>query len=191
MKKIMINCFLVILSAILVISCKPTLNVSSDYDRAANFKLYKTFSLYYLVTNQNVSSLNEERIWNSIRSAMSKKGYVETNHSPDLVVNAFSVLKNKRYVTASSSVYGHGGAYRPYGYWNAGPAMVSGNTTFNTNNYKEGSLMIDVVDSKQNRLVWEGAGNAAFEKQPKNPEKAIGEAVVKILSSLPNVNGTW
>ena len=185
MKKATIKNLLLVLPAALMFSCKPTLQVSTDYDRTANFSAYKTFSLYYLVTNRNVNELNEERIWNSIRIAMAKKGYTETNQNPDLVVNAVSVLKNKKYVTANSNVYGSVGAYRPYG-WGGGFRTVSGSTTFQTNNYKEGSLVIDVVDGKTNKLVWEGTGNAEFEKKPKNPDEAISKAVNKILADFPN-----
>lgn len=179
----MIKIFLAALPAICMVSCKPTVKVSSDYDRSVNFSHYKTFSLYYLLSNRNVTELNEERIWNSIRATMAQKGYIENNQNPDLVVNAVSVVKNKKYVTASSNVYG--GAYRPYGFWGSGYGVASGSTTFQTNNYKEGSLVIDVVDRKTNKLVWEGVGSAEFEKKPKNPDEAISEAVDKILASFP------
>jgi hypothetical protein len=185
MKKTIIKILLMALPATFMVSCKPTLKVSSDYDRSVNFSAYKTFSLYYLVTNKNVTELNEDRIWNSIRVEMLKKGYKEDNRRPDIVVNALSVVKNKKYVTASSSVYGYGGAYRPYGYWNRGVGVASGTTIVQASNYKEGSLLIEVVDTQTNKLVWEGTGNAEFEKQPKNPDEAISNAVTKILASFP------
>jgi hypothetical protein len=188
MKKATINILLMALPVILMVSCKPTLKVSTDYDRSANFSQYKTFSLYYLVTNRNVSELNEERIWNSLRAEMSRKGYTETDKNPDLVVNAISVVKNRKYVSASSNAYGYGGAYRPYRYWGGG--MVSGTTTFQASNYKEGTLVIDVVDASSNRLVWQGTGNAEFEKQPKNPDLAISNAVNKILAQFPEGKAT-
>ena len=108
MKKVTIKILFLILPVVLVTSCKPTLKVFSDYDKSANFSSYKTFSLYYLVTSHTVSELNEERIWNYIRAEMTKKGYVENDQNPDLVVNAVSILKNKKYVTADS--YGYGSA---------------------------------------------------------------------------------
>jgi hypothetical protein len=182
MKKATIKILLVVLTVIGMVSCKPTLKVSTDYDRSANFSNYKTFSLYYLVTNRHVSELNEERIWNSIRMEMIKKGYKENDKNPDIVLNAVSVLKNRKYVSATSNVYGYGGAYRPYRYWGG---ATSGTATFQTNQYKEGSLMIDVVDAKNNRLIWQGTGSAEMEKKPKNPDEAISKAVSKILADFP------
>src|SRR5262245_38820354 len=75
--KVTIKSLLLILPVVLATSCKPSLKVFSDYDHSADFSSYKTFSLYYLVTSRTVSELNEERIWNYIRTEMIKKGYVE------------------------------------------------------------------------------------------------------------------
>jgi len=185
MKKVTIKILFLILPVVLVTSCKPTLKVFSDYDKSANFSSYKTFSLYYLVTSHTVSELNEERIWNYIRAEMTKKGYIENDQNPDLVVNAVSILKNKKYVTADS--YGYGSAIRPYGYW-GGRGVASGHTTFQTSNVKQGSLLIDVIDAKTNKLVWEGTGNAEFEKRPKDPDAVISKAVTKILAGFPESN---
>ena len=49
--------------------------------------------------------------------------------------------------------------------------------------------MIEVVDNKTNKLIWEGAGLAEFEKKPKNPEEAISNAVKKIMAGFPQGNG--
>lgn len=179
MKKVMIKSLLLALTVASVVSCKPTLKVSSDYDKSANFSSYKTFSLYYLVTSKNVTQFNEERIWNSIREEMQKKGYIEDDNNPDIVVNAISVINNKKYLAANSS---GSGIVRPY----AGMLSSSGN--IQAVHYKEGSLLIDVIDRRTNKLVWEGVGSAEFEKQPKDPEKVIKNAVNKILESFPQGN---
>lgn len=167
-----------------VISCKPTLTVSSDYDKSANFSGCKSFSLYYLISRRRLNQLHEERIWNSIRAEMTKKGYVENNRNPDLLVNALSVLENKEYISANSSFSGYGGACRPYGYLNMS-RTGSGQTTFQAHSYEEGSLVIDIVDVNTNKLVCERIGNAEFEKRPKNPDEVISKAVNKILAGFP------
>ncbi|HEX7845129.1 MAG TPA: DUF4136 domain-containing protein, partial [Chitinophagaceae bacterium] len=82
MKKIIFKTMLLALPLGLLVSCKPTLSVSSDYDRSANFNSYKSFSLYNVSANKNVNQLNEQRIWNSIREEMKRKGYTEDNSSP-------------------------------------------------------------------------------------------------------------
>ena len=184
MNKATINNLFLCFSIVLMGSCRPALKVSSDYDRTVNFSGYKTFSLYYLATSKTVSELNEERLWNSVRAEMTKKGYVENDQQPDLVVNAVSILKDKKYISANSAFNGIGGAYRPYGYWRGG-GTASAHTTFQTNDFKQGSLHIEIIDFRTNKIVWEGTGKAEFEKRPADPDKAITSAVNKILASFP------
>lgn len=165
-------------------SCSPTVHVTSDYDRNAGFAKYKTFGLYDIKSkNGQVSDLNVERITNAIRGEMMAKGFSESNNSPDLMVNAITMLKDKQSVTANTNYYGYGGIYRPYGYWGGG--MLSGTTTYNTYNYKDGSLMIDIVDTKSGKMVWQGTGNADIDKAPDKPDEFIQGAVKKILGTFP------
>lgn len=171
-KKILIKVFSFIFAATLIVSCSPTVKVTSDYDRNADFSAYKTFSVYNLTTAPNVNLLNAERIWNSIRKEMIRKGYKENDHNADLLVNAFSVLKDKKYVAATGN-----GLYRPY--WG------TASTTFHAYDYKDGTLIIDVLDAKTNRLVWQGTGSAELNKRPKNPDEAIGNAVARIIADFP------
>ena len=127
--------------------------------------------------------MNVDRIINAIKGELTKKGLTETSHNPDLMVNAITILKDKQEVTATTNYYGYGGYYRPYGYY--GGMGGSGYTTVSTYEYKDGSLIIDMVDAKTNKMVWEGIGNKDIDKAPKNPDEAIRNAVASILAGYP------
>lgn len=160
----------------LLSSCSQTLKVTSDYDRSTNFTAYKTFSFYVLASTLNINELNQDRIIKSIRKEMLKKGFTENNYNPDLVINALSILKNKKSLSVSGN--GYGGFYRPYG--------ASGFGTVQANEYKDGTLVIDISDTKTKKLVWEGTGVSEITKQPKNPDEAISKAVTQIMASFPS-----
>jgi len=167
-------------------SCSPTVNVTTDYDHAANFGEYKTFAVYDLKAQEGqVNQLNVDRVTNAIRSEMIAKGFTETSSNPDLKVNAVTILKNKQSVTANSDFYGYGGMYRPYGYWGGGGMMGGASTTFNTYDYVDGSLVIDIVSTKTQKLVWQGIGNAQIDSKPDNPEEFIASSIKKILAGFP------
>jgi hypothetical protein len=169
----------------LIYSCSPTVKVTTDYDHAANFSEYKTFAVYDLKAQQGqVNQLNVDRVAKAIRNEMLAKGFTESSN-PDLKVNAVSILKNKTQVTADSNFYGYGGMYRPYGYWGGGAMMGGGSTTFNTYDYVDGSLVIDIVSTKTDKLVWQGIGNAEIDSKPDNPEQFINDAIKKILTGFP------
>ena len=169
----------------LIYSCSTTVNVTTDYDHAANFSEYKTFAVYDLKAQEGqVNQLNVDRVTKAIRSEMIAKGFTESS-TPDLKVNAVSILKNKQSVTANSDFYGYGGMYRPYGYWGGGAMMGGGTTTFNTYDYVDGSLVVDIVSTKTQKLVWQGIGNAQIDNKPDNPEEFIASSVKKILAGFP------
>jgi len=170
-----------IVVAVFASACAPAVKVSSDYDRAINFSAYKTFSMYQMKAD-NVNQLNQDRIEKYIRLEMSKRGYVENNNNPDLKVNAVTVLKNRRGISATTTYSGYGGFYRPYGAWGV---PVSGHTSVSTYDYKDGSLVIDVIDAKENKMIWTGSAVAELYNQPKNPEEAISATIAKIMANYP------
>ena len=167
-------------------SCSPTVKVTTDYDHAANFSEYKTFTVYDLRAQEGqVNQLNVDRVAKAIRAEMTAKGFVESSDNPDLKVNAVSILKNKTQVTADTNFYGYGGMYRPYGYWGGGAMMGGGTTTFNSYDYVDGSLVIDIVSTKNQKLVWQEIENAQIDSKPDNPEEFIAGAIKKILAGFP------
>lgn len=170
----------------LLFSCSPTVKVTTDYDHAANFGEYRTFTVYDLKAQEGqVNQLNVDRVAKAIRAEMTAKGFTESTSNPDLKVNAVSILKNKTQVTADTNFYGYGGMYRPYGYWGGGAMMGGGSTTFNSYDYVDGSLIIDIVSAKTGKLVWQGIGNAQIDSKPDNPEEFINGAIKKILEGFP------
>ncbi|MFB9078223.1 DUF4136 domain-containing protein [Flavobacterium procerum] len=166
-------------------SCSPTVKVTTDYDHSANFSEYKTFAVYDLRAQEGqVNQLNIDRVTRAIRNEMLAKGFTESSN-PDLKVNAVSILKNKTSVSANTDFYGYGGMYRPYGYWGGGAMMGGANTTFNTYDYVDGSLVIDIVSTKTQKLLWQGIGNAEIDSKPDNPEEFINTSIKKILADFP------
>jgi hypothetical protein len=160
--------------------CAPSVKVSTDYDRAADFSSYKTYALIDVIARGEVSELNGDRIMKAIRENMKNKGYTEASVDADLMVNAVTVVKSKQAVTANTNYYGYGGIYRPYGYWNSG-----GSVSFSTYDYVDGSLIIDIVNNKTQKLLWQGIGNAEVDKKPGNPDEFIQYAVKKIMKGFP------
>ena len=184
MKTSKISQFLLIITlSVLVASCGSTLKVTNDYDKSANFSTYNSFSIYSVKTTGSVSKLNADRIVEAIKAEMISKGlkYVESNG--DLTINAITILKDKQSVTASTNYYGYGGLYRPYGYY--GGMGMGANTSVSTYSYKDGSLTIEMVDTKTTKMVWQGIGNKEIDKASKDPDTAIKNAVKEIMAAYP------
>lgn len=174
-----------VLIACILYSCSPAVKVTTDYDHSAKFSEFKTFTVYDLKAQEGqVNQLDIDRITNAIRAEMISKGFTENNNNPDLKINAVSILKNKTEVSATTDFYGYGGRYRPYRYWGGGIGAGTASTNFNTYDYIDGSLIIDIVSAKSDKLVWQGIGNAQMSSKPDKPEK-IAAGIKKILAGFP------
>lgn len=179
--------FFIVPAAVLLLmstACGPTLKVTSDYNKSADFSTFKTYSIHSM-EKAGVSSFNRQRIENAIVAQMTAKGYTPADTlTADLLVNAVTITKQGKNVTAYTDYYGYGGYYRPY-YWGAGFGGTS-TTNFSVDNYTDGSLIIDVVDRNKKELIWQGVGNSEIDgTQLKDPDNFIPKAVTKIMESFP------
>lgn len=169
---------------LLSVACGPTLKVHTDYDKSVDFQRYKTFSLYQSdSTSTAISSLNQQRIINAVIKEMQNKGFQLASSNPDLLVNPVTIVKNKVALSSNTDYYGYGGVYRPY-YWGGGLG-VSSTTNYNVQQYKDGSLIIDVIDASTKKLLWQGTGNSEIDSPLKDPDTQVPQAVSKIMSSFP------
>lgn len=172
-------------------SCGTSLKVSTDYDKTIDFKKYKTFSVYDLKQTGSVNPANADRIVNALKKQMKEKGFIEDTQNPDLHINAVTILTSKEAVAmdaAPTNYYGYGGVYRPYGYYGAGYGYgyaENPSTRENEYDYKQGTLMIDLIDSKTQKMVWQGVGNSEIDTKPVNADELINYAVGAIMVSFP------
>jgi len=171
--------------ASILFSCGPSLKVTTDHDSSVNLHQYHTFSMYKLEGKTDaVSELNANRITAAVKNEMLKKGFTENATNPELLVNTIAILKDRQSVSSNTDFYGYGGAYRPYA-WGGGMGTVSASTTYNVENYKDGSLIIDIVEAATKKLIWQGTGNSEIDKPLKDPDKQIPAAITKIMASFP------
>ncbi|MCH6233453.1 DUF4136 domain-containing protein [Cognataquiflexum rubidum] len=174
---------LVILLSLTAMACSSPLKVITDYDSKADFSQYKSFSFFELKdTGPGLSELNQQRIINATREELIKKGFIEDQNNPQLLVNVTAIVNEKKQITANS-YYNYGGYYRPYRW---GPSY-GGSTVYNVTDLKEGSLIIDILDASSKHLLWQGTGNKEIDTGLKKPETEIPTYINKILSDFPPV----
>ena len=182
MKKIHALTYLITV-VIIAWSCAPSFKVNSDYDKSADFVGYKKFALYNAENlNKGVSELNRTRVANAIKSEMTKKGFVEDVTSPDLLVNAVAIFQDRQSLSSTTTGGGgyYGGRYGAYG-WGGGTS----HTNVDVRHYKDGSLIIDVVEASTKKLLWQGTGNKEIDGPVKDPDVNIPKAVGLIMTSFP------
>lgn len=158
--------------------CTTTTSVMTDYDRDTDFSQYTTFYWsddFQMKNGENsgeeplfYNTLVKKRLKQAIQSEMEGRGYVLSTDDPDLLINSHVVVQEKNnYQNNYPYYYG----YYPFGYNNM-PAR----------NYKEGDIVIDLIDKNQHQLIWQGYASGVLDTNTKDREEEIREAVSLIFS---------
>jgi hypothetical protein len=152
-----------------VSACTPKVNVEQRAN--VNFSQYRTFDFAdtEVKTSGDAnpllrSPITQDRIKQAIASELSKRGLRQVERNPDFLVTTHTfVEKAERTVydtqPAAGFAYPYAVSYRGgflpvnYGYW-YGPSYYS---QPRTEQYREGTLVIDFIDRRTNNLVWRGS----------------------------------
>ena len=172
--------FFILLAAVSlgITSCSP-FQVKSDYSATANFSDYKTYLLR--TDDLKLNDLDKDRVLNELSKQVQAKG-LTSSQNPDLIINVKASHKKIQDVTTSYNAgFGWG---RPWG-WGGGFGM--GNTW--TNNYNSGTIVIDIIDAKTRKLVWQGVGSGISVDSPRSKQKQIPQIVAEIMANYPPQKG--
>ncbi len=158
--------------------CGPAISVYNDYDRELNIANYSTYSWQAskaLEANQNpmyYNELNEKRIKAAVDNVLARKSYQLVDADPELTLHYHIVVEDK--TVFMMDPLGH--QYSPY--WMR--------DEMNSYQYREGTLIIDLMDTKTNDLVWRGWAVAILEDlRPENIEKRLNKTIERIFEPLP------
>ena len=154
----------------LIYSCS-SVSVSTDYDMDFNFKDLKTY-------NFEKKSESKERKYQLINKKVEKyisldlvgKGYSLNTIEPDFEVAFYTEAKDKVDITRRVHRVG-----RWRGFWRDNVFV---------NKYKEGMIVIDIIDAKTDELVWRGWGTGIRGNRD-DINKIIKEAIIEILLDFP------
>lgn len=156
-----------------------------EFDDAANFANLKTFQwLEPKYGDEDVtvshpvlqSPLLGQRVQRAATSALAAKGFVPVEENPDFFVT---------FHTAESEAERHGSSYVQLGYGRFSPYFGTGVLLDLTpRNFKEGTLIIDIVDAESDELIWRGWRDA-YLNQRNFDEESVTQAVDYILTAFP------
>ena len=171
-------------------ACATGPAVRTDHDPTANFSQYQTWGYYQPIAMEQsgYSSWISERIRADVQREMESRGYRYAANGADVLVNFQGVVEDKTAVwsvprTDTEWVY----SYRHKTYF---PVSVWYDET-QVSRYKEGTLTVDLVDGKRNRMVWTGAATSMVRSKQKPEQKMaeIDSAITAIFAKYPHKAG--
>ncbi|GAB3541923.1 DUF4136 domain-containing protein [Spirosoma fluminis] len=185
---------LVIASLLAIIySCAPRVVVDSN--SRVNFSKYKTFAwmdsdvkagqnpLYY-------SQLATENVENTMSKVLTDKGLKQVNSRPDLIVgyHFFVEDKTRTVSTPNSPYYGPYLGWGRWGYGGWGPGWWGwGSQQYTQEQYKAGTLVVDMVDARTRKLVWRGSVQNAV-GDPARIAAQLSKEAERIVEKFPERN---
>ena len=165
--------------AVLAAAGCSTLSISTDFDKAADFSSYKTFT--WKDTGELKDSLWTKRIEGVFCDTLAAKGLKRVDSGGDLWVAAHPRLSKETQINTYNTGWGYG--YGWYGYGGMGMATTT------VTEIPVGTLMIDLVDAKKKELVWRGVASDTLNTDPsrtaEDREKKLREVAAKMFEGYP------
>lgn len=165
----------------------------TDFDKSADFSRYRTFAWGKGKVDVDdpvyKSELITKNIRNTVENEFAKRGIVRNDRNPDFVVTYQTYTEKKERTRVgypyAAHPFGPFGFY-PFGFGWAFPYWMpyGGYAAPITETVTEGTLIIDITDSKTKQLVWRGSVKGEID-HVSSLRKQIQKAIKAILKKYP------
>src|ERR1700686_5906369 len=146
--------------------------VKTDYDRGTDFSQYKTYSWEKVQTQD---PLWVDRIKAAVNGALTAKGLTPVDSGGDIAIVAIEMTKNQQ--NLNTFYDGFGGGWR----WGGG----FGDATTTVDNYKVGTLVVDLFDAQTRKVVWRGSSSDTLSDKSDKNIKNLDKGVQKMFDHFP------
>lgn len=153
--------------------------VKTDFDHQANFSQYKTYSWQQIMP---ADSLWDARIKNAVDAQLSAKGWTRVDSGGDVAIVALKTTKAQRTLNTFYDGMGGGWGWRRFG---GGGFGSFGESETTEQDYKEGTLVIDMYDAKTKQLIWRSSSEDTLSNKEEKNEKNLEKGVAKMLKKFP------
>jgi hypothetical protein len=146
--------------------------VKTDYDRSTDFSQYKTYSWEKVQTKDQ---LWVDRIKQAVNSALAGKGWTEVPSGGNVAIVAIEMTKNQQTLNTFYDGFGRG--------WRWGGGF--GDSTTTVDNYKVGTLVVDLFDANSKKLIWRGSSSDTLSSKSDKNIKELDKGVEKMFDHFP------
>jgi hypothetical protein len=149
-------------------------HVQTDFDHQANFSQYKTYSWQEI---KPANSLWDARIKNAVDAQLAAKGWTQVDSGGEVAIVAIKATHRER--TLQTFYDGFGGGWRWRGFGGMGESITT------EQDYKEGTLVVDLYDAKTQQLIWRGSAEDTVSDKAEKNEKNLDKGVAKMFKGFP------
>lgn len=171
-------------AAVALASCGPSVRVNTTVAPNARFESLGRFRVLTPPIRRDgrrlpndpmlVNSITNEALRSTIVDAFTSRGYALDPRNPDFNVAYYASARERLDVTMWD--YGYPGRW---GGWGPRPTYTTARP------FTEGTVIIDVIDSRNNELLWRGRGVSRVSDEPGEFQNDLREAVSAIIGKFP------
>ncbi len=181
-----VKLFIIICLAVFVISCSSSMKVQTDYDPTVNIAAIKTY--HWLEKPRETpdsarealteNTLLDKRVKKAVNIQLIALGLQMEKDNPDVLVTYYIGLQDKVDVQRTG-----GGFHGRRGRFSGGMVYVD--------KYKEGTLIVDVLDAESQEIIWRGIAFVKLDDdlKPKKVEEKLSKAVKKMFEKMGRQRG--
>jgi len=194
------------LAVVTLSACSTRYNYYVAGLNRTNLSAYRTFA--WMPPEKSTASQNniiaDTKIKDAATQALTQKGLSLQQRDPDLLVSYTSIVgrgsrTNYYPMYAGGGIYpgygwgygglgwgglGWGGWYRPYYYAYGAPFTYYAGTSVEREHYKEGTLIIDLIDRRSKQVVWRGFGVGEVHNDYQKDVEDLPKVVAGIFEQL-------
>ena len=150
--------------------------VKTDFDHQTNFSEYKTYSWQEI---KPANSLWDARIKSAVDAQLTAKGWTQVASGGDVAIVAMKATQTQRSLQTFYDGFGGGWGWRRFG------GGGFGESTTTEQDYKEGTLVVDLYDAKTKQLIWRGSAEDTLSNTAEKNEKNLDKGVAKMFKKFP------
>lgn len=157
-----------------------SLSVSTDYSATADFSEIQTYQ--YTDTGQTAEEYNQlthDRIVAALHRQAQEAGLTRVERDPDVLLGYYVSVDEQLVLNTTQMGYGFG----PY--W--GRAGV-GSTMTTASTHTQGTLVIDLWDDEEDKLVWRAIIRDTVRANPEQNAERINRGIASAFSDFPPGN---
>lgn len=119
------------------------------------------------------NSITNRALRASVQDAFHSRGYIDVEWMPDFVVAVYASARNR--LDLAQWQYG-------YSRW---PRWWSVGVSTSATEYKEGTVIVDVIDPETLELLWRGSATATLGDNPEENTKELQKAAMAVVAKFP------
>jgi len=157
-------------------------SVKTDYDHAADFTKYHTYSWIRVKATDDIW---KGRIEQAVDSQFSAKGWSKVESGGDASVAAYGATKQQHQTQTFYDGLGGGGwGYRGFGGLGLGGGGFGTETT-TEDNIPISTLTVDLFDTQSKKLIWRGNSSETLSTKPDKNEKKLEKDTAEMFKKFP------